>query len=93
MCATVVLTLRLPDLNFYVLGASVTICVCGRVQILSLTAHSAGADTNRALSDLRFMLNVTGRHAGTGSLSSAERTYITDAITKLETKKVWLYDI
>ena len=51
--------------------------------ILPVTAHAPGADTNRAIADMKFMLSATGRYAVTGS----DRDSVTEAIQKLESKK------
>ncbi len=53
-------------------------------QILPMTAHAPGADTNRAIADMKFMLSATGRYSVTG----AERAAVSEAIQKLESKKV-----
>ena len=54
------------------------------LQILASTAHGAGAETTRALADLKFMLNSSGRYG----LSGAEKEAVTEAIGKMESKKV-----
>lgn len=60
------------------------VCTILSLQILPLTAHSAGAETTKAIADLRFMMNASGRQGVVG----AEREAVQEAITKLETKKV-----
>ncbi len=52
-------------------------------QLLPLVAHAAGAETTRAISDLKFMLACDSSR----SMTSSDRQSVTDALSKLEQKQ------
>lgn len=58
--------------------------LCDDSQLLKCTAHAPGADTARAIADMKFMLSASGKYG----LLGAERDCVQEAIDKLESKKV-----